>query len=32
MLEKVRRIRTEAKPKIHQSDGWMPDPEVLMTD
>ena len=31
MLEKVRRIRTEAKPKIHQSDGWMPDPEVLMT-
>lgn len=31
MLEKVRRIRSEAKPKPHQSDGWMPDPEILMT-
>ena len=31
MLEKVRRIRAEAKPKTHYSDGWMPDPEVLMT-
>lgn len=31
MLEKVRRIRAEAKPKTHFSDGWMPDPEVLMT-
>jgi len=30
MLEKVRRIRAEAKPKTHYSDGWMPDPEVLM--
>lgn len=31
MLEKVRRIRSEASPKKLQSDGWMPDPEVLMT-
>jgi CDP-4-dehydro-6-deoxyglucose reductase len=30
MLEKVRTIRSEAKPKTHYSDGWMPDPEVLM--
>ena len=30
MLEKVRRIWAEAKPKTHYSDGWMPDPEVLM--
>jgi len=31
MLEKVKRIRNEAKPKAHYSDGWMPDPEVLMS-
>jgi len=31
MLEKVRQIRNEAKPKTHYSDGWMPDPEVLLT-
>ncbi|MCB1761445.1 MAG: 2Fe-2S iron-sulfur cluster binding domain-containing protein [Gammaproteobacteria bacterium] len=30
MLEKVRAIRSEAKPKSHYSDGWMPDPEILM--
>ena len=30
-LERVTRIRTEAKPKRHYSDGWMPDPEVLMS-
>jgi CDP-4-dehydro-6-deoxyglucose reductase len=31
VLERVQRIRTEAKPKAHYSDGWMPDPEVLMS-
>jgi len=31
MLERVKRIRTEAKPKSHYSDGWMPDPKVLMS-
>lgn len=31
VLERVRKIRAEAKPKTHYSDGWMPDPEVLMS-
>jgi CDP-4-dehydro-6-deoxyglucose reductase len=31
VLERVQKIRSEAKPKAHYSDGWMPDPEVLMT-
>jgi CDP-4-dehydro-6-deoxyglucose reductase len=31
VLERVQRIKTEAKPKTHYSDGWMPDPEVLMS-
>lgn len=31
VLERVTKIRTEAKPKTHYSDGWMPDPEVLMS-
>ena len=31
VLERVHRIRSEAKPKKHYSDGWMPDPEVLMS-
>jgi len=31
MLERVKRLRTEARPKSHYSDGWMPDPQVLMT-
>ncbi len=30
MLERVQRIKSEARPKRHYSDGWMPDPEVLM--
>lgn len=29
-LERVQRLRTEAKPKRHYSDGWLPDPAVLM--
>jgi CDP-4-dehydro-6-deoxyglucose reductase len=31
VLERVQQIRSEAKPKKHYSDGWMPDPEVLMS-
>ncbi|MGD8591055.1 MAG: 2Fe-2S iron-sulfur cluster-binding protein [Chromatiales bacterium] len=31
VLERVQKIRAEAKPKKHYSDGWMPDPEVLMS-
>ncbi|MCW8943570.1 MAG: CDP-6-deoxy-L-threo-D-glycero-4-hexulose-3-dehydrase reductase, partial [Sedimenticola sp.] len=31
VLERVQRIKTEAHPKRHYSDGWMPDPEILMT-
>ena len=31
VLERVHKIRSEAKPKKHYSDGWMPDPEVLMS-
>ncbi len=31
VLERVTRIRAEAKPKAHYSDGWMPDPVVLMS-
>lgn len=31
VLERVQKIRSEARPKTRQSDGWMPDPEVLMT-
>jgi CDP-4-dehydro-6-deoxyglucose reductase len=31
VLERVQRIKSEARPKRHYSDGWMPDPQVLMT-
>ena len=31
VLERIQNIKTEAKPKRHYSDGWLPDPEVLMT-
>ncbi len=31
VLERVQRIKAAAKPKRHYSDGWMPDPEVLMS-
>ncbi len=31
VLERVKKIRADAKPKAHYSDGWMPDPEVLMS-
>jgi len=31
VLERVHKIQAEAKPKKHYSDGWMPDPEVLMS-
>jgi len=31
VLERVQKIRSEARPKKHYSDGWMPDPEVLMS-
>jgi len=31
VLERVRRIKANAKPKRHYSDGWMPDPVVLMS-
>jgi len=31
VLERVQHIKTSAKPKRHYSDGWMPDPEVLMS-
>ncbi len=31
VLERVQRIKREARPKAHYSDGWMPDPQVLMT-
>jgi CDP-4-dehydro-6-deoxyglucose reductase len=31
VLERVHQIRSEARPKKHYSDGWMPDPEVLMS-
>jgi len=30
VLERVQRIKSEARPKTHYSDGWMPDPQVLM--
>lgn len=30
VLERVQRIKSEARPKSHYSDGWMPDPQVLM--
>lgn len=30
VLERVQRIKREAHPKSHYSDGWMPDPQVLM--
>ncbi|RDH87628.1 MAG: CDP-6-deoxy-L-threo-D-glycero-4-hexulose-3-dehydrase reductase [endosymbiont of Escarpia spicata] len=31
ILERVRLIKQEARPKAHYSDGWMPDPQVLMS-
>jgi CDP-4-dehydro-6-deoxyglucose reductase len=31
VLERVQKIRADAKPKKHYSDGWMPDPVVLMS-
>ncbi|MDF1529480.1 MAG: 2Fe-2S iron-sulfur cluster-binding protein [Sedimenticola sp.] len=31
VLERVQRIKAEAHPKRNYSDGWMPDPEILMT-
>jgi CDP-4-dehydro-6-deoxyglucose reductase len=30
VFERVQRIRKEARPKLKYSDGWLPDPEVLM--
>ena len=30
-LERVQTIKASAKPKRHYSDGWMPDPAVLMS-
>ncbi len=30
VLERVQRIKSEARPKSHYTDGWMPDPQVLM--
>ncbi|RLJ16021.1 CDP-6-deoxy-L-threo-D-glycero-4-hexulose-3-dehydrase reductase [bacterium endosymbiont of Escarpia laminata] len=31
ILERVQIIKREARPKAHYSDGWMPDPQVLMS-
>lgn len=31
ILERVQHIKREARPKTHYSDGWMPDPQVLMS-
>ena len=31
VFERIQRIKTEARPKRDYSDGWLPDPEVLMT-
>ena len=31
VLERVQKIKTETRPKSHYSDGWIPEPEVLMT-
>ncbi len=31
VFERIQRIRAEARPKRNYSDGWLPDPEVLMT-
>lgn len=31
VFERVQRIKTEARPKSEYTDGWMPDPEVLLT-
>ncbi|QYZ65193.1 MAG: CDP-6-deoxy-L-threo-D-glycero-4-hexulose-3-dehydrase reductase [Gammaproteobacteria bacterium (ex Lamellibrachia satsuma)] len=31
VLERVQLIKQEARPKAHYSDGWMPDPQVLMS-
>jgi len=31
VFERVERLKTHARPKHHYSDGWLPDPEVLMS-
>ncbi|EGV52650.1 2Fe-2S iron-sulfur cluster-binding protein [endosymbiont of Riftia pachyptila] len=31
VFERVQRIKREARPKAKYSDGWLPDPEVLMS-